>query len=187
MGKSTAEAITYLAEKVSGEQVMQPNGTSNVLDAVLDALTGTEVPYESFPTVADAIEAAADMYPSGGGPELGAPGQCYYDSVEPTVDGELDYSPVIHSVYLGEQLVASATAAEPNIYLVIAAGLVVETAHDTGGTACAAYVCTVDDGLYTSVEPWDGTITAHADGDNTYWTFTMPELQEGEWLVLWPH
>ena len=183
------QAILAVASAVKGEQVAGGDGSVNTaLDILADVLAGEDI--EVPQTDAGAILALAQYVSGGGGgPELGALGQCYYDTVEPTVGGEIEYLSVINSVYLGEQLVASATPAMPDLYLALAAGLVVETVHHTGGTVCTAYVCTLDEdsGLYTAVEPWDGPFTAHADGDNTYWTFTMPALNEGEWLVLWPH
>ena len=183
MGKSTAQAIADLATKVSGEQVMQPNGTTTVLDAVLDALTGNEVPYSSFATVADAIEAAAEAYPSGGGGvTLGPLGDTFFSDDTPAIGDEVSAQPLINTVKIGDSTVSTVSGDGFQPWIPFAAGVTIESGSWSNVTP-AAYVCAVDsdEGTYSSVTPWDGEVNVSEDG---VLSFVLPELADGTVLVF---
>ena len=191
MSATIAEAVVKLAAKVKGETVVPKNATvAAALDALADALAGENV--QAKPTIADAIDVITENYTPGGvGQLITVLGEG--DGV-PEVGNRLSGFPIVASVRMGESVICDAEA-NAGAYLV-AAGVTAVTVitPPVYGTAVDAYVCTFEgsdaDGWeYKTVEPWDGTITredVEYQGDACYrWSFTVPELNDGEWLILW--
>ena len=68
MSKTIAEAITALAAKVKGSAVTPADGTKvAALDALVDAMAGSDVPMPQWSTVAEAIDLVTANYTPGGG------------------------------------------------------------------------------------------------------------------------
>ena len=101
------------------------------------------------------------------------------------------------SISSGDTVYAQGNSYVP-LTTAVAAGLTAVAFASEEYTECDAYVCGVDENFeYTSVTPWDGTVTVgstYLGGEQfaTY-TFTVPELDLdpetwlGEHLVLYPH
>lgn len=68
MSKTIAEAITALATKVKGSAATPADGTKvAALDALVDAMAGSDVPMPQWSTVAEAIDLITANYTPGGG------------------------------------------------------------------------------------------------------------------------
>ena len=189
------QAILAVASAVKGEQVTGGDGNvGTALDILADALAGENV---EVPMTQQGAILALAQYVGGGG---GCVGQLMTVLGEgtgvPEVGNMLDDYPIVASVRMGESVICDAEA-NAGAYLV-AAGVTAVTVitPPVYATAVDAYVCTFEgsdaDGWeYKTVEPWDGTITREEveyQGDACYrWAFTVPELQDGEWLILWAY
>lgn len=196
MGKTIAQAIADLAGIVKGEPVATADGTKvAAIDALIDAMTGEDVPVPEWSTIADAIDVLAANYtPGGGGVDVGPLVFVGCALATPTVGGSFHTSPYITLAKIGDVAIYDNSALGDPAGGSFAAGLTLTT--DAIPTEYAdtmnAYVCTVDgSNQYATVELWDGTLTredTEYEGDPAYqWTFTVPELQEGEALVFHVH
>lgn len=190
------QAILAVASAVKGEQVTGGDGNvGTALDILADALAGEDV--EVPMTQQGAILALAQYVSGGGGGgvDLGPLGYVSSEgSAVPTVGNMPDFGSIVAVAKIGDTTIfdEGAYPAATNL----AAGLTLTTTAIPAEyvDTIDAYVCTVDwtGSGYTSVEPWDGTLTRTSatttSGVAGYaWTFTMPELQYGEFLVLWPY
>lgn len=187
------QAILAVASAVKGEEVAGGDGSVNgALDILADALAGEDV--EVPMTNQGAILALAQYVSGGGGGvDLGPLGLVFAETANvPTVnegavlDTLIDTGKIDEVEVFGGDPATSVSRA--------AAGLTLTTFDILAENADTmdAYVCTLDaDYKYATVEPWDGTITrrdATHYGDPAYqWEFVMPELQEGEYLVMWAY
>lgn len=183
------QAILAVASAVKGEQVTGGDGSVNkALDILADALAGEDV--EVPMTQQGAILALAQYVGGGGGGvDVGALVESYVDTAQPVV-GSAATDPndeYIWTIEVGGTTVAKWDAGFPST---AAAGTIIATIPFQTADTCDGYVTTLDDDdQYVTVTAWDGTITAAVDADTgwNYFTFAMPELQQGECLVLYPH
>lgn len=167
---------------------------ASAIDALNDALAGSDQPAET--TIEGAVRLLGQHIGGGGG----SFGSLQFIPIEydlPEVGNEQAGYPLILSISSGGTVYAQGTTSAP-VTTFVAAGLTVFSYSDAKYTECDAYVCGVDENyLYTSVAPWDGTVTVGSmeQGGNTYTTYTLtvpeldfdPETSTGECLVLYVH
>lgn len=188
------QAILAVASAVKGEQVTGGDGSVNkALDILADALAGENVQVPM--TQQGAILALAQYVGGGGGGvDVGALAFVGGTGEAPTVGEKLFTFPIIALAKIGDVAIYDGSPYGASASGGLAAGLTLTTNVVSAELVdtLSAYVCTVDgSGQYATIEPWGGTLTrenAEYEGDPAYrWTFTMPELQEGERLVLYMH
>ena len=132
-----------------------------------------------------------------GGASFGSLQYVPIEFVEPEINGETTGTMNIFSISSGDTVIAGGNAYFP-IGSPVAAGLTAVSLAESQYTECDAYVCSVDENyLYTSVTPWDGTVTVGSveQQGETYATYTLtvpeldfdPETYTGECLVLYVH
>ena len=167
---------------------------AGAIDALNDALAGSDQP--SAQTIEGAVRLLGEHIGGGGG-SFG-PLQCVIiEKALPEVGNETIGATDIFSISSGGAVIAGGNVYTP-ITSPVAAGLTAVSFAEAQYTECDAYVCNVDeDFLYTSVEPWDGTVTVGSieQGGDTYATYTLtvpemdydPETQTGEYLVIYVH
>lgn len=191
------QAILAVASAVKGEQVTGGDGSVNTaLDILADALAGEDV--EVPMTQQGAILALAQYVGGGGGGvDVGPLTRVSEEtSAQPAVGNWGEFGTVIATIKVGSATITDSgeSADMPNA----AAGTTVSTDTTMAEDAdtADAYVCTLEGNWtngwqYKAVTPWDGTITREEvehQGETAYrWTFTVPELQEGQWLIIWKH
>ena len=171
---------------------------AGAIDAVNDALAGSDLPKK--PRIEDGIRVLG-QYIGGGGASFGPLQNVVVDFALPEVGQEVTGAANIFSISSGETIIAGGNSVLP-IGSPIAAGLTAVSLADAEYTECDAYVCGVgineeDTFVYTSVEPWDGTVTVDSieQYGSTYTTYTLtvpeldfdPETYTGEYLVLYVH
>lgn len=194
---TTVQAILAVASAVKGEQVTGGDGNvGTALDILADALAGEDV--EVPMTQQGAILALAQYVGGGGGGvDVGALTRVSEEtSAQPAVGNWGEFGTVIATIKVGSATITDSgeSADMPNA----AAGTTVATDITMAKDAdtADAYVCTLEGNWtngwkYTAVTPWDGTVTrdeVEYQGETAYrWTFTVPELQEGQWLIIWKH
>lgn len=195
--RTIAQAITDLATKAKGSQAVPRGRTiTDALDALADAMAGADVPLANCTTIVNAIDVVTANYSGGGGGgvDVGAMAFVGCALATPTVGGSFHTSPIIALAKIGDVTIYDYSIVGDPAGGSFAAGLTLTT--DAIPTEYAntmnAYVCTADgSNQYATVELWDGTLTredAEYEGDPAYqWTFTMPELQEGESFILWSY
>ena len=216
-----AQAFNEIAVAHGG--AADKSGTiTGAIDALNDALAGSD--QEAASTIEGAIKLLGQHI--GGGSSVTveplnvtendtytAPEGKAYSPVTVNVAGGASFGP-LQSVTVSEVLpaVGDDFYAAASIYEVngggivfaqivngfIAAGLTAVSYGMSQYTECDVYVCVVDENYkYTSVTPWDGTVTVGSmeiggDPCATY-TLTVPELDfdpetwTGEYLVLYVH
>lgn len=196
--RTIAQAITDLATKAKGSQAV-PRGRkiTDALDALADAMAGTDVPLARCTTIVEAIDAVTESYTpgGGGGVDVGAPTLVVKKNLAPEVGEYIPVTSAIGGVAIGEAVIVPVDSL--NAISEVAAGVTATTAPDSelAPTACAAYVVTVDDEEITAVAPWDGTLTQSTFGPDEYnvWSFTVPALEydfdtwTGQALYLYMH
>ena len=190
------QAILAVASAVKGEQVTGGDGSVNkALDILADALAGENV--EVPMTQQGAILALAQYVGGGGGVDVGPLTRVSEEAAaQPAVGNWGEFGTVIATIKIGSATITDngEMAEVPNA----AAGTTVSTDITMAEDAdtADAYVCTLEGNWtngwqYKAVTPWDGTITREEveyEGKPAYrWTFTVPELQEGQWLIIWRH
>ena len=181
-------ALMALEEKVTGTAPDPENVTTDVALALADIFR-TDVPMAQETAIVNAIDTITANYSGGGGVDVGPLVESYVDTAQPVVgsaatDPRDDY---IWTIEVGGTTVSKWTA---GFLSMAAAGTTIATIPFQNADTCDGYVTTLDDDdQYATVTAWDGTITAAVDADTGWnrFTFTMPELQEGEVLVLYPH
>lgn len=194
---TTKDAILKLADAVSGNTSANVVTDVQALAVLAQAMTGG-VPAEPLATVDDAIQYIADNYVGGGGGvDVGPLTRVSEEtSAQPVVGNWGEFGTVIATIKIGSATITDngEMAEVPNA----AAGTTVSTDITMAEDAdtADAYVCTLEGNWtngwqYKAVAPWDGTITREEveyQGETAYrWTFTVPELQEGQWLIIWRH
>ena len=218
-----ADAFNEIAAAQGGE----PNYSGTIaaaIDAVNDALAGSDQP--SAQTIEGAVRllgqhiggsvsgtieitengegvdvaqyAYADVNVSGGG-SFGPLQFVVLEYDLPTVGNMRSGAPQIFSLDGGGTVFAQGIG---SIFTPIAAGLTAVSYSEAQYTECDAYVCgTVlneyDEPVYTSVTPWEGTVTVGSmeQVGETFATYTLtvpeldfdPETMTGECLVLYVH
>lgn len=193
---TTKDAILKLADAVSGNTSANVATDVQALAVLAQAMTGG-VPAEPLATVDDAIGYIADNYTGGGGGvDVGAMSECFTDTMEPTVGHVIFDGFAIAVIKIGDAVIVD-TSPYGSLWLA-ASGVAAITAMypaEDANTA-SAYVCTFEldadeNKVYKTVEPWDGTITreeVEQQGATYYrWAYTVPALDDGESLVIWPH
>lgn len=130
-----------------------------------------------------------------GGVSFGSLQLIILENALPEVGSETTGVVNILSISSGGTVIASGNLP---IVTPVAAGLTAVSYAGSQYTECDAYVCTVDENHeYTSVTPWDGTVTVGSieQGGETFATYmlTVPELDfdpetgTGEQLTLYVH
>lgn len=161
---------------------------SGAIDALNDALAGSD--QQAASTIEGAVRLLGEHI--GGGGSFG-PLQniVLVVSTMPEVGDEMTGENHMYSIGSGGTVYAQGNLYNP-ISVNVAAGLTAVVYSNAEDTVCDAYVCSVDDDfLYTSVTPWNGTVTIGSmeqEGE-TYatYTLTIPEMNTGERLVLYAH
>lgn len=147
--------------------------------------------------IAAAIDNLTDKIGGGGGGSFGSLQYIVIEEALPEVGNNMSGMPQILSISSGGTVYAQGNTGVP-ITNSIAAGLTAVSYSDAQYTECDAYVCGVDENyLYTSVAPWNGTVTVGSmeqyGSTFTTYTLTVPELNfdpetgTGEYLVLYVH
>lgn len=182
--RTIAEAITDLATKAKGSQAV-PRGRkiTDALDALADAMAGTDVPLARCTTIVNAIDTITANYGGGGGGvDVGAPTLVVKKNFAPEVGEYIPGTSAIGGVAIGEAVIVPVDSF--NVISEVAAGVTATTAPDSelAPTACAAYVVTVDDEeKITTVAPWGGTLTPGTYdpgmGALNVWSFDVPALE----------
>ena len=152
---------------------------------------------------ADKIAAAIDNLTEhiGGGASFGPLQSVVIGNDLPAIGDEFMAYPQVLSISSGGTMIAGGNTYSP-ISTPIAAGLTAVSFAEAQYTECDAYVCGVepneeDTSVYTSVTPWDGTVTVGSieqwGNQSATYTLTVPELDHdpetgtGEYLVLYVH
>lgn len=162
------------------------------IDALNDTLAGSDQP------AALTIEGAVRLlgqHIGGGGGNFGSLQLIILENALPEVGSETTGVANILSISSGGTVIASGNLP---IVTPVAAGLTAVSYAGSQYTECDAYVCTVDENYeYTSVTPWDGTVTVGSieQGGETFATYTLtvpeldfdPETGTGEQLTLYVH
>ena len=186
-----ADAFNEIAVAQGGT----PNYSGTIaaaIDALNDALAGSDQP------AAQTIEGAVRLlgeHIGGGGGNFGSLQLIILENALPEVGSETTGVVNILSISSSGTVIASGNAP---IVTPIAAGLTAVSYAGSQYTECDAYVCTVDENYeYTSVTPWDGTVTVGSieQGGETFATYTLtvpeldfdPETGTGEQLTLYVH
>lgn len=195
---TTKDAILKLADAVSGNTSANVATDVQALAVLAQAMTGG-VPAEPLATVDDAIGYIADNYSGGGGGVDVGPLTSVSEetSAQPAVGNWGEFGTVIAAIKVGSATITDNGDAATDVSNA-AAGTTVSTDVTPAKSAdtADAYVCTLEGNWtngwqYKAVTPWDGTITREEveyEGEPAYrWTFTVPELQEGQWLIIWRH
>lgn len=165
------------------------------IDSLNDALAGSDQPAET--TIEGAVRLLGQHIGGGGGGGSFGPLQSVMTAnVQPEIGGSIDdgYQRV-YEISSGENVYARGIG---GVVAPIAAGLTAVSFAGSQYTECDAYVCGVDENYeYTSVTPWDGTVTVGSmeQGGDQYATYTLtvpeldfnPETGTGEYLVLYVH
>lgn len=172
----------------------------NPLMSTVDAINATVKELGGNGTaqgIADAVTNLAPFIGGGGGVDVGPLTRVSEETAaQPAVGNWGEFGTVIATIKIGGSTITDndEMAEVPNA----AAGTTVYTDVTTADDAdtADAYVCTLEGNWtngwqYKAVTPWDGTVTREEveyQGETAYrWTFTVPELQEGEWLIIWKH
>lgn len=180
--RTIAQAITDLATKAKGSQAV-PRGRkiTDALDALADAMAGTDVPLARCTTIVNAIDTITANYGGGGGVDVGAPTFVISGNAAPETGGYITNTDVIAGVTIGGTTIVPI---DPyNTMFSVASGATATTRPDEelSPTTCDAYVVTVNDDEFTAVSPWDGTLThgtwAGNSGDLNVWSFEVPALE----------
>lgn len=168
---------------------------ASAIDSLNDTLAGSDQPAET--TIEGAVRLLGQHIGGGGG----SFGQLQYvavSSVLPEIGGSPDDAmSSIYSIKDGDTVIAGGNTSFP-VVSPVAAGLTAVSYSSAENTECDAYVCGVDENYeYTSVTPWDGTVTVGSmeQSGTQYATYTItvpeldydPETEAGEWLVLYVH
>ena len=113
------------------------------------------------------------------------------DSAAPTVGGSAESPRPVGITKIGTSADAAIVDADgTNINIIyVASGVYLTVMPDVSyATSAAGYVVTVDmqEGKYATVAQWDGTFTLDTTSvaDYNCFGFTMPELEQGEYLIL---
>lgn len=191
-----AQAFNEIAVAQGG--TASTSGTIAVaIDALNDALAGSD--QQAAQTIEDAVRLLGQNIGGGGGSSFGSLQYVALEYDLPTVDGEPYGAADIYSISSGGTVLSQGMA---GILAPVAAGLTAVSYAEAEYTECDAYVCGVTRNeqelyAYTSVTPWDGTVTVGSmeQSGNQYvtYTFTVPELDfdpetfTGERLVLYVH
>lgn len=192
--RTIAQAITDLATKAKGSQAV-PRGRkiTDALDALADAMAGTDVPLANCTTIVNAIDVVTANYGGGGGVDVGAPTFVVKSSDAPEVDDRIPNNAAIAGLAIGD---ATIVPVLPNGHVLAAAsGMTATTTPDMElePTTCDAYVVTVTSGVITAAAPWDGTLTPGTYKTYSIWSFTVPALTidattfSGQALYLYMH
>ena len=113
--RTIAEAITDLATKAKGSQAV-PRGRkiTDALDALADAMAGTDVPLARCTTIVNAIDVVTANYGGGGGVDVGAPWRDIIGLEEAPSVGDTLPSPhdtvMADYVMVGDAIVAGSAA-----------------------------------------------------------------------------
>lgn len=189
-------ALMALEEKVTGVAPDPENVTTDVALALADIFR-TDAPMAQETAIVNAIDTITANYGGGGGVDVGPLTRVSEEtSAQPVVGNWGEFGTVIATIKIGSATITDngEMAEVPNA----AAGTTVSTDITMAEDAdtADAYVCTLEGNWtngwqYKAVAPWDGTITREEveyQGETAYrWTFTVPELQEGQWLIIWRH
>ena len=195
--RTIAQAITDLATKAKGSQAV-PRGRkiTDALDALADAMAGTDVPLANCTTIVHAIDTVTANYGGGGGVDVGAPTLVVKNNSAPEVGESLPVSSAIGGVAIGDAVIVPVM---PVTEIPMAAsGVTATTAPDSElePTTCDAYVVTVVEEEITASEQWGGTLTPGTYGAGitlNVWTFDVPALEfddstgSGQALYLYMH
>ena len=194
--RTIAQAITDLATKAKGSQAV-PRGRkiTDALDALADAMAGTDVPLANCTTIVNAIDVVTANYSGGGGVDVGAPVAVLVEHEEPTVGGgDPGGAEGPHTVAIGDTVIGNGDIPGLGVGFLFgsfAAGMTAQTISYEAD-ALSAYACTIgDDGegnaVYQTVAPY-ALEAIRTSGEGGYsWTFVIPEMNEGVALVLYPH
>lgn len=190
MSKTIAEAITALAAKVKGSAVTPADGTKvAALDALVDAMAGSDVPMPQWSTVAEAIDLVTANYtPGGGGVDVGALVRIQHSNDVPVADtsyvyGDSCYS--VASVSVGDVAIFDVANNEVSIDRV-AAGATVATLPYVSSETAAFYVVAYDpdnSGIVTSVESVTVEHEFTGTAPSITLTYTVPAVESGK--ALW--
>lgn len=165
---------------------------ASAIDSLNDTLAGSDQPAET--TIEGAVRLLGEHIGGGGG-NFGSLQLIILENALPEVGSETTGVVNILSISSGGTVIASGNLP---IVTPVAAGLTAVSYSAAQYTECDAYVCTVDENYkYTSVTPWDGTVTVGSieQGGETFATYTLtvpeldfdPETGTGEQLVLYVH
>lgn len=189
-----AQAFNDIAVAQGG--TASKNGSiASAIDALNDALAGSDQPAAS--TIEGAVRLLGQHIGGGGGGSFGSLQYIVIEEALPEVENYMSGMPQLLSISSGDTVYALGNTGVP-ITNSIAAGLTAVSYSDAQYTECDAYVCGVDEYyVYTSVAPWDGTVTVGSmeQYGNTFTTYTLtvpeldfdPETGTGEYLVLYVH
>jgi hypothetical protein len=203
--RTIAQAITDLATKAKGSQAV-PRGRkiTDALDALADAMAGTDVPLANCTTIVNAIDVVTANYtPSGGGVDVGAPVQVMYRSnvaAEPAVGDAVNLAPIydVAAVKIGDATIMDVTTTGSGIQSDVgwASGATLTTIwmpaySDPAEDAAFAFTYTVETveevDYYKTVSILQDAVTMETmnDGDPMKrYTFTVPEVDEGTYFAV---
>lgn len=184
------QTILDIAE-ANGYEGGEPKTIIGALDALTDAVAGDDE--DGGTSINGAVKALAPYIGGGGGG--GSFGEMLLvpmvDSAAPTVGGSAESAE-------GAKIIKIGTSAETDIVsgsgeqlgvMFVAAGLYITVMPSSADVPSVdGYVVTLDmqTAKYATVAQWDGTITldtTSVEGFNCF-GFTMPELEQSEYLIL---
>ena len=175
--RTIAQAITDLATKAKGSQAV-PRGRkiTDALDALADAMAGSDVPLSRCTTIVNAIDTITANYGGGGGVDVGAPWRDIMILEEVPSVGDVLPSPydIVTAVYvmIGDTIVAGSAA------VLVAGTTFVLTDEDVAPTLLLLTTNGIQDNeKVTAVEDISDTISiVEIPGvSDSCVTFTMPD------------
>ena len=197
--RTIAQAITDLATKAKGSQAV-PRGRkiTDALDALADAMAGTDVPLANCTTIVHAIDTVTANYTPGGGVDVGAPVDVRIRELEgvPTVGDPVDAGDMqyVTKIAVGDAIIAAGEYSSSLIRgISFAAGTTLTTSWlpafgDPTQDAAYAFLYTFetveeegyDVEYYTSVTVLPDTVTMETnENSEKRYTFTVPEVENG--------
>lgn len=200
--RTIAQAITDMATKAKGSQAVPRGRTiTDALDALADAMAGTDVPLANCTTIVNAIDTITANYGGGGGVDVGALVQMMHRSnvsTEPAagdaVELTADYD--VTAIKLGDATIVDGTINSEVIISDVgfAAGVTLTTIwmpafDDPTQDAAYAYTYTVETveevDYYKTVTILEDAVTmeTNQNGEKRY-TFTVPEVGEGTFFAV---
>lgn len=206
--RTIAQAITDLATKAKGSQAV-PRGRkiTDALDALADAMAGTDVPLANCTTIVNAIDTVTANYSGGGGGgvDVGAPVDVMYRSnvtAEPAVGDAVDLATLydVAAVKIGDATIMDVTTTGSGIQSDVgwASGVTLTTIwmpaySDSAANAAYAFTYTVETveevDHYKTVTMLENAVTMETMTDEwgdvkKRYTFTVPAVDEGTYFAV---
>lgn len=200
--RTIAQAITDLATKAKGSQAV-PRGRkiTDALDALVDAMAGTDVPLANCTTIVNAIDVVTANYSGGGGVDVGPLVPVMYRSnvtTEPAVGDAADLTTLydVAAVKIGDATIMDITTTGSGIQSDVgwASGVTLTTIWmpayaDPTEDAAFAFTYTVETveevDYYKTVTMLENAVTmeTNENGEKRY-TFTVPAVDDGTSLAV---